>query len=300
MIKRTGQPAAPSQGLITAPLVLGLMRLLDYPELASPQALAGWINACLEQGLDTFDHADIYGDSQCEALFGAALAADPALKRRVRVITKTDIVHAHQDNSPWQVKHYCAEGDYVSHAIDQALRRLQVDRIDTFLIHRPDPLADTQAMARALEAAVKAGKIGEIGVSNFLPEQWRWLQANTSLPLRCNQSELSLMATQGLFDGTHEAQLRDNLQWLAWSPLGGGRLEHCVPGKALARAQEETGLSVTALAVAWINRIPGAPVPVLGSLRPERIREALAGTREPLPRELWFSLLEAARGHEVA
>ena len=259
-----------------------------------------WIHERLDEGLDTFDHADIYGDARCEMLFGAALQADPVLRQRVRVITKASIILPHQDSSPWRVKHYRGTGLHLRKAIDDALVRLKLDQIDSFLIHRPDPLGDTEAMAQALEAAVSAGKIASIGVSNFLPEQWRWLQANTKLPLVFHQSELSILANSALFDGTHEAQLRDGLQWLAWSPLAGGQVTKGALGQALVDAQAMTGLSPTALAVGWIGRIPGAPIPVLGSLRAERIQDALNVDGSQLPRELWFSLLAAARGHEVA
>ncbi|WP_111496515.1 aldo/keto reductase [Marinobacter bohaiensis] len=276
-------------------LILGFMRLSDYPDLASPTALADWIEARLDQGLDTFDHADIYGDTRCESAFGEALRARPALRQRLRVITKTDIVHARDG----VVKHYRAEGGYVASAIDASLQRLAMEQIDTFLIHRPDPLMDSASVARALEDAVRAGKVARIGVSNFLPEQWRWLQANTELPLVCNQSELSLRANAALSDGTLEAHLRDNLHWLAWSPLGGGALQEGALAETLKRLQEDTGLSATALAVAWLRMIPGQPTPVLGSMKPGRIEEALAGLNAELKRTDWFALLEAARGQEV-
>lgn len=282
------------------PLIAGFMRLLDYPELASARALADWILARLDQGLFVFDHADIYGGGQCEIAFGEALRTLPKLKKRVQVITKADIVAANRDTSRWQVKHYRAEANYLTGAIDGALQRLAVDDINTFLIHRPDPLMQASEVAHVLEKAVDAGKIRHIGVSNFLPEQWRWLQQNTRLPLVCNQSQLSLGHSQPLFDGTHEAHLRDGLRWLAWSPLAGGKLGEGQLADTLARATEETGLSATALAIAWLRQIPGGPVPVIGSLRSERIDDALEGARATLPRSLWFALLEAARGKAVA
>lgn len=276
-------------------LTLGFMRLLDYPELGRPNDLARWIETYADQGLDTFDHADIYGDTACESAFGEALKTVPSLRHRVRVITKADIVHAHGDT----VKHYRAEADYMAAAIDRALQRLNVEQIDTFLIHRPDPLMHAPSVARVLEAAVDAGKVAHIGVSNFLPEQWRWLQANTRLPLVCNQSELSLRANTALSDGTLEAHLRDNLHWLAWSPLGGGNLQSGKLADELARISNETGLTSTALAIAWLRMIPGTPTPVLGSMRAERIAEAQAGLQAKLTRTDWFALLEAARGQEV-
>lgn len=277
-------------------LILGFMRLLDYPELARSAALVRWIESQLEVGLDTFDHADIYGGGACEIAFGDALRANPRLRNRVRIITKADIVHANGDT----VKHYRAEADYLRTAIDRALERLHIEQIDTFLIHRPDPLMDAPSVARVLEEAVDAGKVAQIGVSNFLPEQWRWLQANTRLPLTCNQSELSVRANGALMDGTLEAHLRDSLHWLAWSPLGGGDIGSGLLGSTFERISEETGLTTSALAIAWLRMIPGTPTPVLGSMRPERIAQAQAGLQATLSRTDWFALLEAARGHEVA
>ncbi|MBW0146601.1 aldo/keto reductase [Marinobacter sp. CAU 1620] len=276
-----------------------MMRLLDHPDLCQPQALARWIRARIDEGLSVFDHADIYGDGQCERIFGEALASDPGLQREIRVITKAGIVPAHLDASRWGTKHYRAEAHYLTDAIDSALSRLQVEQIDTFLIHRPDPLMAADRVAQALERAVAAGKVRQIGVSNFLPDQWRWLQRHTNLPLICNQCELSLAHTAPLFDGTLEAHLADNLRWLAWSPLGGGALGQAIPDTLMKAAGQETGLCETGLAIAWLRQLPGRPVPVLGSLRAARIQGALEGARKDLPRPLWYALLEAVRDQAV-
>ena len=290
-----------SEALFDVPLILGMMRLGDYDDLARAPALADWIRARLDQGLDLFDHADIYDDNACEKRFGEALAAAPELKQKVRLITKTDIVPSQFDTSDWRVKHYNTEGRYISAAIDASLKRLQVDHIDCFLVHRPDPLMDAADTARALEDAVQAGKVGQVGVSNFLPDQWRLLQGALGQKLVCNQIELSLREASCLFDGTAEALLNDGLQLLAWSPLAGGSLQDGdLLGAALKRAGEAAKLSPTALAISWLRRLPGSPVPVVGSLNPERITEALAGTEYRMAREMWFFLLEAARGHRVA
>lgn len=282
------------------PLIPGMMRLLDHAELCKPANLARWVHQRLDDGLNVFDHADIYGDGECERIFGEALADSPELRQRVRVISKAGIVPAHRDQSQWATKHYRAEANYFTKAIDDSLSRLRVDQIHTFLIHRPDPLLEAHTLAQALETAVRAGKIRHIGVSNFLPEQWRWLERNTDLPLACNQSELSLSHTSPLFDGTLEAHLSDGLRWLAWSPLAGGALANSIPPRLLEAAKEETGLCSTGLAIAWLRQIPGAPVPVLGSMRESRIEAALQGARRELPTPLWFALLEAMRGNPVA
>ncbi|MDL0429898.1 aldo/keto reductase [Marinobacter sp. TBZ242] len=285
---------------LDTPLILGMMRLHDHPQLTRTARLADWIAERLDEGLNVFDHADIYGAGECEQLFGAALRASPALAGRVRVITKAGIVPADQDCSTWRVKHYRAEAGYLQNAIDKALDSLAVEQIDTFLIHRPDPLMQAEDVVRILEASVSAGKVRQIGVSNFLPEQWRWLARNTALPLACNQSQLSLAHTDPLFDGTLEAHLGDGIRWLAWSPLGGGGLTSHIPADLRNQASEETGLDDTALAIAWLHQIPGAPVPVLGSLNRHRIHSALQGVRSQLPRPLWYRLLESVRKSAVA
>ncbi len=293
--------SAPTEGFTQEiPLILGMMRLYDHPELTQPAKLADWLSARMDEGLNVFDHADIYGAGECERLFGDALRAHPALAKRARVITKAGIVPAGQDSSPWHVKHYQAEAGYLANAIDKALASLSVEQIDTFLIHRPDPLLQAEDVARVLENAVSAGKVRQIGVSNFLPEQWRWLARNTELPLVCNQSQLSIAHTGPLFDGTLEAHLTDGMRWLAWSPLGGGNLTERIPADLLDRAREETGLDETALAIAWLHQIPGSPVPVLGSMNPDRIRSAIRGAQSPLSRPLWYRLLESVRKTAVA
>lgn len=281
------------------PLILGMMRLLDYPDLTRPAKLADWIAARLDGGLNVFDHADIYGDGECERLFGKALRASAALAGKVRVITKAGIMLADHDSSTWRVKHYRAEAGHLEAAIDQALASLAVEQIDTFLIHRPDPLMQAEDVAKVLERAVSAGKVRQIGVSNFLPEQWRWLAANTDLPLVCNQSQLSLSHTDPLFNGTLEAHLADGMRWLAWSPLGGGNLRGRIPAMILDQAREATGLDETGLAIAWLHQIPGTPVPVLGSLNPGRIHSALQGAQSLLPRPLWYQLMESVRNRSV-
>lgn len=282
------------------PLILGLMRMPGYKELARPDSLADWIKRRLDEGLDLFDHADIYGNGECESRFGEALASQPGLAGKIRVITKADIVTAHADGSPWKVKHYNTEADYLRASVDSALKRLKVERIHCFLLHRPDPLMNPEATARVLEDLVAEGKIAHIGVSNFAPEQWRLLQQHCSLPLVCNQIELSLQHTGPLFDGTLEALQRDQQRLLAWSPLGGGRFSEAELDEVLDQSCRETGLTVTGLRVAWLRRLPGTPIPVIGSMRESRIAEALAGARYEMPRALWFRLLEASRGHRVA
>ncbi|WP_369600304.1 aldo/keto reductase [Hahella sp. SMD15-11] len=284
--------------LSDVPFILGMMRLPDYDELSDPRALARWIEDQVSRGYHVFDHADIYGAGICERLFGDAIRQAPALRDRIQVITKADIVTADADTSVFSVKHYDTTRAYLMRQAEQSLRRLGLERIDLFLIHRPDPLMPAEETARALEDLVAQGKVKAVGVSNFLPEQWRWLQANLAVPLVCNQVELSLTANDWLTDGTLEAHLRDGLRVLAWSPLSGGRWNDRLRA-LMGRIAANHGVSPEAVALAWIRRIPGSPVPVVGSCSAGRLAACRDVERLSLDRAQWFALLEAARGQRV-
>ena len=286
--------------LVSAPIALGMMRLTDYEPLHNAHTLADWIEARLDQGLNWFDHADIYGDQRCETLFGSALAVRPELKKRLKLISKADIVMPERDASRWRVKHYDTSANYLRDSVEGSLRRLNAEQLDLFLIHRPDPLMDVESVARELESLLADGKIADVGVSNFLPDQWRLLNRYLGNRLRCNQIELSLRCSTSLFNGDAEALQQDGMQILAWSPLAGGQLESGDLGACLAEMSEYYGCSAVALAIAWLRRIPSLPVPVLGSLNEQRIADALVGCSIKLSRGDWFALLEAARGHPVA
>ena len=275
------------------PLLLGMMRLLDYPELAPTQELLGLVERCVERGLTTFDHANIYGLGECEARFGEALRLRPELRAQIQLISKADIVPAAQDVSRWCVKHYNTAAAYLIEAVDASLARLGVDRLDGFLIHRPDPLMQADEVVVVLQSLLQSGKVGWLGLSNAEPLHWQVLARQ--LPLRCNQIELSLMAQQAVWDGRLQAMQADGLQIQAWSPLAGGAFSPALH-KALDEVAEVHQVTPSQVALAWVRRLPGKPQPLLGSLRWSRIEEALAGVALQLDAPTWFHLAEAARG----
>ena len=285
------------QAALKQPLAIGMMRLGDYPDLASDQALLGFTEQCLEQGVSVFDHADIYGAGSCEARFGQALALKPVLREQLVLISKADIVTAQADKSPWQVKHYDTSCAYLQQQLDGSLQRLGTDYLDGFLVHRPDPLMDVRELALTLQGMINSGKVRWVGVSNFLPAQWQALAEH--VPLACNQIELSLAAQSAVWDGQLNLLANANVQVMAWSPMAGGRFA----GKlldALNAVAVRRGVTAEQIALAWVRALPGAPMAILGSLRPERITDALAGLSIQLTRQEWFYLAEAARGHQVA
>jgi len=283
--------------MLAQPLLLGMMRLLEYPELGEPQALLAFIERCVERGLNGFDHADIYAGGRCEAHFGAALRQAPGLRQRLQIIGKADIVPAGQDCSRWRVKHYDSSARYLRQAVDGSLTRLGVERLDGFLLHRPDPLLQVDEVADTLNELIASGKVGWVGLSNAGVLHCQALAQR--VPLRCNQIELSLQAQHWVWDGGLHALQAAGLQVLAWSPMGGGRFGERLCS-ALSEVATELGATANQVALAWLRELPGRPLPILGSLRWERIEEALHGAELELDRPAWFYLSEAARGHEVA
>ena len=283
--------------IIEQPVLLGMMRLTQYPELSQPKALLAFIERCVEAGVSGFDHADIYGGGECEAQFGAALRLKPELRRQIQLIGKADIVPAEQDRSRWSVKHYNTEAGYLTAAVEGSLKRLGVDRLDGFLLHRPDPLLRVDEVARALDDLVASGKVAWLGVSNAELLQCQVLARE--LPIRCNQIELSLQAQASVWDGRLHGLQSEGIQVLAWSPMAAGRFTAPLQ-RALDAVALELGATPNQVALAWLRCLPGRPVPVLGSLRWERIEEAVQGASLQLDRPTWYYLAEAARGHAVA
>jgi predicted oxidoreductase len=282
-------------------LILGLWRIGQWG--MSPQQVAGLICGCLDLGIDTFDVADIYGDYQCESMFGAALRADPALKSRIKLISKCGIALATPARPAHRVKHYNTSREHIIASAENSLSCLGVERLDLLLIHRPDPLMDADEIADAFDRLKRAGKVDGFGVSNFLPHQFDLLQSRLDEPLRTNQVEVSLMHLDTLFDGTLDQCQRLRVTPQAWSPLAGGGLpqphDETSLSRALSRVGQELGVTREQLAIAWLLCHPARITPVLGSGKLPRIRELVAAQTIVLDRQSWFELLEAATGSAV-
>lgn len=292
---------AQSMSTTNSRLILGLWRIGQWG--MSPVQIAGLVSACLDLGIDTFDLADIYGDYQCESMFGSALQTNPALKSRIKLISKCGISLVTPARPAHRVKHYNTSSEHIIASAENSLASLGVEKLDLLLIHRPDPLMNADEVADAFDRLKRAGKVAEFGVSNFLPHQLELLQSRLDEPLRTNQVEVSLLHLDSLFDGTLDQCQRLNMTPQAWSPLAGGELLHlheATPlNRTLSRAGHELGVTREQLAIAWLLRHPALVSPILGSGKLPRIRELVDAQNIVLDRQLWFELLEAATGHPV-
>ncbi len=285
-----------------SPIVAGAWRMGDWGW--DPQARLRWIEECVELGVTSFDHADLYGGYSVEALFGEALALAPALRQRIQLVSKCGIQLQCDARPGTRIKHYDTSAAHISRSVDNSLRALHTDQLDLLLIHRPDPLMQADEVAGAFAALKAAGKVRAFGVSNFSVSQFDLL--NSRHPLATHQIECHPLHLAPLTDGTLDQCQRLRVRPMIWSPLAGGALLNG-GGEAAQRVQaalreigHALGVSAATVAIAWLLRHPSAPLPITGSRRIESIREVVAALAIRLDVQQWTRLWSAATGREVA
>lgn len=282
-------------------LVYGMWRVAD-DENTAPEYVEAKIQSCLDQGITTFDQADIYGGYVAEAVMGDALKANPRLRNQMEIVTKCDIVAPAGRYSDARVKHYDTSRKHIEYSVDCSLRDMGIDHIDLLLIHRPDPLMDHMETGAALDDLVASGKVRSVGVSNFRPYDWSLLQSGMKTKLATNQIEISLAEISPFTNGDLAFHQQHDHPMMAWSPLGGGSL---MTGKSqladrLDEIAVDQGVDRASVAVAFLLRHPAKILPVLGTNNLDRIAKISDALNVKLDREAWFVLYEAALGHEVA
>ena len=281
-------------------IVYGMWRLGDDADTSVAHVQAK-IEACLAQGITTMDQADIYGGYEAEEVLGRTLKAAPALKDQIEIVTKCDIVAPMGRYSDARVKYYDTSRAHILASVDHSLRLMNIDKIDTLLIHRPDPMMDHHETGAALDEVVASGKVRSVGVSNFKLHDWTLLQSAMKTPLITNQIELSLTAHHGLTNGDVAYLQERTIPIMAWSPLGGGSLMTGIGGAqdALAKVAADNGVDNSAVAVAWLLAHPASIMPVMGTNNINRIKALSDALKVKMNRETWFALYTAALGTEV-
>src|ERR1051325_3928647 len=277
-------------------------------ETAARKAIA----AAYETGFTLFDHADVYADGAAEKIFGEVLKEVGGMRERIVITTKCGIRRKgvpHPD-SPYR---YDFSAEHIIKSCEQSLKRLRIDTIDIYQLHRPDYLMEPAEVAGAFTRLKQQGKVREFGVINFKPHQLSSLQRACPFPLIVHQVEISLAKLDCFEDGTLDQCLAEKITPLAWSPLSGGRLAATLPTDINSREParriglretlddiaRDYGVSRTIVALAWLLKHPARIIPILGSTKPERIREASQAYKLQLSRDEWYRLMEAARGERL-
>lgn len=275
---------------------------IDYP---APK-MAEMIGHCLDLGITSFDHADIYGHYSTEETFGAALnQLGTSVRAQIELITKCGIRLETNRRPENLLKSYDLSRDYIIASAEHSLKNLQTDYLDLFLLHRPSPLMNPAEIAEAFAHLEQSGKVRAFGVSNFTPSQFSLL--NQSVTLVTNQVECHPLHPDCFNDGTFDQLLAADIKPMIWSPLGGAnyfkgesttvlRLRDTV--KTLAKKYGDVGEDVILLA--WLLKHPVGAIPVVGTTKKSRLDDTRLALELELEMQDWFAILEAAIGHEVA
>ena len=290
-----------SSSLTMSRLVYGMWRLGDDQD-ASPEHVRNKISSCLHQGITSFDQADIYGGYEAEEILGNALKGSH-LRKEMEIVTKCDIVAPVGRYKSARVKYYDTSRDHILKSVDASLKLMGIDYIDLLLLHRPDPLMDHFETGAALDEIIAAGKVRNVGVSNFKPWDWNLLQAAMKNKLVTNQIELSVLAHEGFTNGDVAFHQTQNTPIMAWSPLAGGDLFLKSNEKLLnnlSNIADTFGVEPTTVAVAWLLAHPANILPVLGTNSLSRIETISQALDIKLDRQTWFEIYTTALGREVA
>jgi len=288
------------QGPEFSRFVMGYWRLMEWN--FTPRQLVSFIEAHLDLGVTTVDHADIYGGYQCEAAFGEALKLAPHLRARMEMVTKCGIATTAKPEHA--LGHYITGRDHIIRSAEQSLVNLATDYLDLLLIHRPDPLMDADEVAEAFLQLHQSGKVRHFGVSNFTPAQFSLLQSRLPFTLVTNQVEISPVHQPLLLDGTLDQLQQLRIRPMAWSCLGGGRIfsdADCQPLRdELHQVTTELNAeNIEQVIYAWVLRLPSAPLPIIGSGKIERVRSSLGALNLQMSRQQWFRIRKAALGYDV-
>lgn len=272
-----------------------------------------------EQGINLFDHADIYTRGKSEAVFGEILQQIPGLRDRIVLQSKCGI-RFKDDPQPGDPPRYDFSYSHIVRSVEGSLRRLQTDRLDVLLLHRPDPLVEPEEVAQAFDELQRSGKARHFGVSNHTPAQIALLQKYVNQPLVINQVELNLLHAHLINDGIVANQMEGyyaaaagtldycrlhGILIQAWAPVAGGKLID-PPAQAEARVRNaaslvaklagDKGTSKEAIVLAWLLRHPAGIQPIIGTTHPDRLTASCLADQVTLSREEWVALFVAARG----
>lgn len=290
-------------------IVHGHWRLVDWQ--LSNQELLTLTNQCIDLGITTFDHADIYGDYSCEKLFGEALKLNKSVRQKIQIISKCGIKLMSKKFPERQLNTYDYSFDYIVNSVENSLKNLGTDYLDILLLHRPSPFFNPNDVAKAFSKLKKEGKVLNFGVSNFTVQQFEMLNAFVEEPLVTNQVEISPYCLEHFENGNIDFFLKENIKPMAWSPLAGGNLLNPKDAKSkrIHKALTEVASELIPLVIgtenldqiiySWLLSHPAAIIPVIGSGKIERLKLATESLSLNMSLEQWFKIYTAATGVEL-
>jgi predicted oxidoreductase len=258
------------------------------------------VNLCLELGINTIDHADVYGLGNAEEAFGKVIAQKSFKREDIVLFTKCGLNLPHPDKPEVRVKHYDTSEQNIIRSVNSSLKKLRTDYIDIFLLDHLDPVSNLEETAYALDNLKTSGKIKHIGVSNFTVFQHQLLASYLRTPIVTNHIELNLLNTSALDNGQLDYIKQRYMRPLVSAPLAGGRIETGTDKLAIRVHQKleeigaKYGANVESTAVAWLLKL-GA-LPIIGTTNEHRIRNIVDAFNIDLDRQDWYELYAASKG----
>jgi len=282
-------------------IVQGHWRLADWK--LSNQELLKLTEQNVELGVTSFDHADIYGNYTCEAMFGDALSLNKALRQDIQIISKCGIKLLSDKFPERNLKIYDYSYDYIVNSVENSLKNLRTDYLDLLLLHRPSPFFNPEEVAKAFSHLKQSGKVLHFGVSNFNAQQFEMLNSFTDERLVTNQVEISPFCLEHFTNGNMDYFLKERLKPMAWSPLAGGRILNPQTERAervyqvLSEVAKELNVvNVDQVIYAWLLKHPVDMMPIVGTSKIERVKSAVDALNIDMSLEQWFKIYTASNG----
>ena len=278
-------------------IISGTMNWGTWGANYSKQEMCQLISESFDSGINSFDHADIYGGYTTEESFGDAFI-DTGIKREdVFFISKCGIMYPSK-KLPIKTKHYDYSEDHIIKSVNNSLEYLKTDYLDCILLHRPSPLMDINIIANTVEGLIKSGKIKSFGVSNFTADQMDMFKGKVEILY--NQINLSLTHLDHMFDGTLEYMQANNILPMAYSPLGSYFKEgNDKIKKVVESLKDKYSCTDYQLLISWLLKHPSKVYPVIGTTKSDRIKKSMKSLKIEIELIDWFELLEASVGKRV-
>ena len=263
----------------------------------SRQDMSKLISESFDSGINSFDHADIYGGYTTEESFGDAFAETGINREDVFFISKCGIMYP-SEKLPIKTKHYDYSENHINKSVDNSLKNLRTDYLDCLLLHRPSPLMDISVISHTVKRLIKSGKIKSFGVSNFTANQMNMF--NGKLDILYNQINLSLTHLDNMFDGTLEYMQANDILPMAYSPLGSYfKEENGKIKKVVDKLKNKYDCTDYQILISWLLKHPSKVYPVIGTTKSDRIKSTLKSLEIEIDLIDWFELLEASVGKRV-
>ena len=284
-----------------SPIIAGVMNWGVWDKNLNTNEFTHLINLFIENGITTFDHADIYGGYTTEASFGKALSESKIDRKKIQLITKCGIQYTSENRPNNSIKHYEYSKDYIIWSAENSLKNLQTDYLDVFLLHRPSPLMQADEIAEAVSKLIADGKILSFGVSNFTSSQTELLRQKTEISF--NQVQFSATHHEAMLDGSFDYMQIHNIKPMAWNPLGTVFRENTDQTfrlrQLLAKLVEKYHIGSDIILLAWIMQHPARISPVAGTVNSGRIQQLMKAKSLVLDKQDWFAIWTESMGNRV-